>query len=1416
MNRLIEFGAILACYLVLTLPVAGAANVNILYNGAVKDTAEYTPDNVVNQMISYKREPSDITWRDVKIHVTINSASLAQSVQKIYMYKCKTSSPSSCIQKTPETFGSYLDTEIAWKDISEPIGSSTYPQGGNLLFLVKLQDSEGMTSWVGIWNNIKRTSTKEFLFSRYEIPEIDVHASSIQYVEPIRAYVENFNMIPFEWVKKVVFRNTDSLFVLGASDEDLDASTPIFSAVEPQTNEIDSIGKTFHITFPVTASGIAVPVTLNDNPTFTCGDGNCQSNIGENEISCCYDCGCEEGYYCNSPSQQPSDGTCESESQISLDVMAVPAVDVTECNVPSELIIPIEIVNPPANLPESIRGKVNLGGTFYTITCTGEPPEYECPVRLEAERGCGKTTEVIEDNSIEVTINYNDGPTQVTRGLTEVFSQAKINYDCDCGEGKYCDTGTNTCESEEAITLGITYLTSYLDEYSPGDTINLKAKVFNPPTGMVLVSSSAYLNLTNGIVSPGSPTCTGPDEDYVYDCSIPFSITAYSNQYNYKFEPNTLIFQVTYNDGPVAKTKTLQTGFGPISIPSQLCGDGKVDVGETPETCCMDAGCNSVEEYCDEVKGCQLIENIGLRATAYPTEFDDCTIEHLLRITAEVLNAPAKLEPKDFVFITNGMVTPWNIDKADRTLGIYEFLVEIPPLEGGCELPYYALEDNSIRLTIEYFNGQTPIEKQLNTTISNIYIEPMFHPGNGICEVNILENASNSCVDCPCDQDENYGEDYYCSYDPETFYGSCEPKSDMELVIDSPTSPVTYDSCEITNNLMILGHVENAPAQGFKIVSKYASMNGESVNVRRCKEVENHNETLFEMNCTISIPPEPECTQGMTYPYANNTFSIVVTYPDGKGRTALQTLTSPFADVSITQGIRTMYDIMEDTSTQMEASLDRIMSIADKMVDAMTQCMEMMIYAMIISVALTIGMTIYGGTGGDDRSWGENFDSERAKEFGDIGQGLGKTVTEAIDAMCKTIQAKMEIAMDMEEVKMAQISMHACLEIVQHQMDTGSCRGQESSCFNDMRSCIRDGMSDIKSAMRDARRTMDRLEDEYEDVFDALEDMTDSDIDFKGNFRIYWGRQGSLAHRIREGGNVCDVSGRKGLTTITTECYETFVQFKTYGQLEDCSSSRLMVYSETVDDSYRVNEAILYSNILEQGDNKLTLFCDEDDDGYKDSSDDKVGSFTITLLEGDEEDCECDEVKKDEEETKITIDQPKDGANITVGSSVTVSGTAPTSTTQVDVKIGNFVPEVTISNGNWETKEKWTPENTGDVNICAKYRDSAGWHPVECNMIDVVPKSEEEEEEEEEPSGPPSTVCGEGNSPIEGLSNEDWVFYFSCQDVPAEGYDWEDYDIVDSASEVSFDDDLTDHTCTCIRGFCTEEEEDYNIFCCEF
>jgi hypothetical protein len=582
------------------------------------------------------------------------------------------------------------------------------------------------------------------------------------------------------------------------------------------------------------------------------------------------------------------------------------------------------------------------------------------------------------------------------------------------------------------------------------------------------------------------------------------------------------------------------------------------------------------------------------------------------------------------------------------------------------------------------------------------------------------------------------------------------------------------------------------------------------------------------MNCTISIPIEPECTQGMTYPYLNNTFSIVVTYPDGKGQKALQTLTSPFADVSITQGIRSMYDIMDDASTQMEASLDRIMGIADDMVDALTSCMNMMIYAMIISVALTIGMTLYGGIGGDYEP-GEprtfsNFDGDRAKEFGEIGADIGKTATSAIEAICETIKAKMEVAMDMEEVKMAQINMHTCLEIVQHQMDTGSCRGQESSCFNDMRGCIREGMSDIKSAMNHAGSTLKKLSKSYDKVFKALDELTGDlgGADFEGNIRVLWGRQTVLENVAGPGNNkVCDRSGRVLTEGENFNCRETFMRFEPYGDLDGCTSAKLMVYSQTKSYPVKVNQEIPYQRVLATGDNMMILFCDDGDGVYETSDDDKISQFTLTLVPDTTdgtEDCQCPNINQQAAAAgggSSAIIQPKNGAELELNANQPIGGEVPTAVNEVTVSVINpgtggieySNSDIKVDSGIWKTS--WTPETEGTKSICMSYY--SGDMKKECITVTVKKKVADGGTDTDGGTENPETdTCGQGTVPT-GLPASEWSG-FRCTEIPLKGWEMDDYKIYEKGQTVEFPAYAAYvlGEVICIRGYCAGDS-----VCCQ-
>ncbi|RLJ09869.1 MAG: hypothetical protein DRP15_02085, partial [Candidatus Aenigmatarchaeota archaeon] len=803
--------AILVSYLVASLPLVVATNVNIIFNGNVQATAEYNQENLVNKIIYVTHDPSDISWANPRVVLTLSSASLAHSIRKIYVYKCGGLSPVDCVRTEPQVFDEWVDTEFAWRDISQQTGPSRYPQVANLLIFVKLEDMNGKTSWIGFWEQITRTNYNIFSVYSNQIDQIDVYAKSQDLIEPIRIFIENKVMIPFNWLERVVFNDATTLYAVGASESEIE--TPQFQTAQPSSNDITAISKDYYFILPYTLNGLNAPVTLNLNPSFSCGDGVCEYDLGETETTCCYDCGCSNDYYCDAPQDDPISGRCKDPDEIYISSVTSSTDKISECSGLVFINISINMNSAPVSVSR-VSGSITFGDSSYPMSCSGGPLSYDCRVRIPSPIGCGTGSYNIGSGHVNLTIEYYDGPTLVSKSLSKDFSELYVEFDCGCPEGRYCDTGSHECESEDAITLGITNLTSYLDNYRPGDTINLTAKIFNPPTGLVLVSTSASLNLSGGHVSPGTPQCVGPTTDYEYFCRIPFQIEDYSDQKSYTFQPNTLTFTITYNDGAVAKTKTLSTGFGPISIPSQFCGDGNCNMGETQDSCCYDCGCPSDEQFCDVVSGCVDIDSVQLSVDVVtPKTFKDCRVSHLLNLTLGIANSPYHIKINRAVHYIDDKPSGWSVQCDDVLFGVVNCYLTIPPIE-NCSLPYYEIGPNSIELQVTFPDGSkpTPITKTLKADFDNVQIIPTYHCGDGVCESDLLENASNCCIDCPCESDASFGEDYYCNYDPVLDpTGTCTSKENITLVIDSPTSPVTLSSCEIHNKVSVLAHVENQP-----------------------------------------------------------------------------------------------------------------------------------------------------------------------------------------------------------------------------------------------------------------------------------------------------------------------------------------------------------------------------------------------------------------------------------------------------------------------------------------------------------------------------------------------------------------------------------------------------------------------------
>ena len=1096
-----EIAAMAMCYLILAMPLAAATSVRIQSGGTLAETVDYNPANLVNQQITYVKDPRDISWANVRIAMNLNSASLAHTITRVYLYKCGALSPSSCMQKTPEVFDTYVDTEIAWADISESTGSTPYPQEGNILFLVKLRDPDGLESWIGLWNTIRRNSHSEFLFYRHELSEITVHAKTPNLVGPIVSYITNFNTIPFRWLTSVVFDEAESIVAIGGDDQEIDSSPPVLQSVDPPGLEIDVINKENYFVFPKTASGYAFPITLEKNPDFECGDRRCEANLGENGDTCCFDCGCDSGQYCDAPQGSLEDGFCKSSANVGLEIVGTPTAEVTDCSSGFDVSITARITNIPASMSDDVSGVIRVATDPFAVECLRQSEGlYQCSFPQRPTLQCGSGLRTIGPGDLKLTVHYMDGPNDVTEDLTANFPTINVNYDCDCETGYYCDTGGDACQTEDSIALGVTELTSYLDAYTPGDNMNLKVKIFNPPTGTVLVSASAGLNLTNAPVSPGTPRCTlqEPTTDYVYDCNIPFSITGYSAENNYKFEPNVLNFEITYNDGSEARTQRLYTEFGPISIPAQNCGNSRCDVSENPGNCCLDCGCENSGDYCDVSRGCASMSSVTMTATAYPTELTDCKVAHDVNVQVEIPNAPYGMQVDFFNVQVNNQPVAWPFDCSSTTGNIYDCQLSVPP-QDGCQLPFTSVGPNDISFSVSYPNGDPNgprITQDISASMGALTITPIPHI-DGLCEPGLGESGNNTCVDCPCETEPGFGPLYYC--DTTTTGGMCLPKSNIFLQVEDPTSTVSFDSCEKTNTMSVIMRVANQPAN-MRVEARYATINDQSAytNCRESTGIFMNSNTTF--NCSIRVPSVSDCKSGQVYTYDNNSISIVISYDNGQGPPILIPLTADLPRISISQTYRSMHEITDEVMTEMKGVLDKIIDITEEMMDQMETCMELQIANFVIGMIGSIAMGVAGGrstansqtvTDGKvvDGSFFDGF-SKGVKTGGE----MSKQSSTMIKSYCDMLQKMSQMQIEYQKLQIEKIKMNMCLAIQQHNYDSGKCKGNYEGCFDSVVRCLGSlkDMSGIVNNIGDLTSSMNQdavnANNAMADMFDALGD----------------------------------------------------------------------------------------------------------------------------------------------------------------------------------------------------------------------------------------------------------------------------------------------------------------------------------------
>jgi len=910
--------AISVIYIVLQLPIAFAATqVNIFAtpsSGTPAETTEYNMDNFLNfnAIIHLARRGGP------KVELRINGANELYDVKKILLYKCRNTNPVECSRFIPQPYDNYVDTELDWADISEKENPpSLFPQIAHLMILVKLE-GDGNTRWLGIWHTITRGLNNEFVQSTDElnknyINNIDVYANSPDMVDAIKTFIDTTGMLPINWISKIVFNGIDGRYAIGADESELENDQPVFQTIESAKNTLESISKDYYFVFTKDSDEVKMPFVVNDNPSFTCGNG--VAELGETKDTCCLDAGCPGGSYCDWTGTSSDRGTCKSLSSISMDVVPDMPSAISDCSGQVDIDLVVTINNAPSSLTSTLSGTLTLAGSSRAVTCTGEAGIYRCPVTLSPPIECGNLDYQIGPNTLELMLTFNNGGATATQTLTKDFGNIEIPYSCTCSEGKYCDIDNYVCTNTEPISLSAVFDKTYIENWNPGEDIPLTARVNNPPTGMTVTSVSSHLALEEGKVygniecDTDNPTHEPTPSENYYDfpCTMHFTIDGYSTEKTYTFpqEENNLTFEITFPDGSESNRKTLEISrnFGSIILPSFTCGDGKCDTGQGEDStnyCCQDCGCPEEYQpqctstnpcYCDEAYGCVNYGDSDFELSVKsmkPQELSDCEAGHVIYADIEIKNnanteynsfPPYNMSVDSCTHLVNGVSTGTTyVEGCEPILGPhsgrYNCTIVVQPVD-NCEDAgddffdgtYYYVGgidgSNTIECDIS-FNG---IHKTISGSVDPIKVKATYHCGDGVCESSIGEDNTNCCLDCPCDDPDNE----YCAWSTDAKGDiGCRQKADLALSI-SASEPKPGNSCEVDNKMEItatLTTTSGKPLPDDLVVTGYwAEINGKKAQNFVCKPESDSQGTSgavatnnYVYDCTLIIPAKDDCT----------------------------------------------------------------------------------------------------------------------------------------------------------------------------------------------------------------------------------------------------------------------------------------------------------------------------------------------------------------------------------------------------------------------------------------------------------------------------------------------------------------------------------------------------------------------------
>jgi hypothetical protein len=386
--------------------------------------------------------------------------------------------------------------------------------------------------------------------------------------------------------------------------------------------------------------------------SFSCGDGFCQEDLGEDSSNCCYDCGCGFGYCDIENLQDKEDGLCRSELsdsnlQISLDRddfsyhvgSESVGFNLTLNNAPSSLELSGEVCSLNCERSDGYSCSASCSLSCSLGSSENDVYQKRCSMVFGVS-GYDNNAEYILTPVINASASYYDGPDYTGRALSKTANSIRIGanwcgdriciggsiensgnccFDCACPGELYCDSDVNaapeedSCESLGGIGLNIFNSGPYsFSDSAVQSTIEMSVEITNKPSGMTVIPScqigdgdiscniecvttaSYYPDVHNMLCSLTIPPVNykNPDVSDIYD----------SVNHKLSISDNQVSFALSFNDGHRPAEKVFEEDLQDIVLDVIWhCGDGlgvcETDLGESSENCCVDCGC-SENEFC--------------------------------------------------------------------------------------------------------------------------------------------------------------------------------------------------------------------------------------------------------------------------------------------------------------------------------------------------------------------------------------------------------------------------------------------------------------------------------------------------------------------------------------------------------------------------------------------------------------------------------------------------------------------------------------------------------------------------------------------------------------------------------------------------------------------------------------------------